>query len=353
MGNNLRLSFIIPCHNSHLYLRECMDSLYNQDISETEYEIIAINDYSTDNTKEILTEYHSNHNNLTIINLDKNKGQGEARNIGLSYAKGELIWYVDHDDFLKPKILSYLLTLAESNNLDFLQFNYSHVNTESKFLKEVKTNEIETGVLSGIDYARNQGSNFMSGYNMSVWSRIYRRMFLTEGNFHFEEIRIFEDLGFSLETLLLADRIRMINCAPYCYRINPQSLMRIFGRSIRGDFIYFSCIRSGLHIYRMGGKIDLKDPFIAQNLRFAGTWRINKITKPIIYAKPKEIKRIFSLINKDKDIIEVAGLLTPVNSFIYRNQKLFLTFITIFFIPINSIRFIRSGFLKTADKQVV
>jgi glycosyltransferase involved in cell wall biosynthesis len=85
--SQIRLSFIIPCYNSELFIRKCLNSLYDQDIPEKDYEIICVNDCSIDYTRDIIIEYQKMHSNLILIDHNINKKQGAARNSGVRAAK--------------------------------------------------------------------------------------------------------------------------------------------------------------------------------------------------------------------------------------------------------------------------
>ena len=98
------LSFIVPVYNVEKYLPECLDSLLNQDIPHEDYEIVCINDGSTDGSLEILREYEKLHPNVHVID-QANGGVCMARNAGLDAAKGEYIWFVDADDWVSPNCL--------------------------------------------------------------------------------------------------------------------------------------------------------------------------------------------------------------------------------------------------------
>lgn len=101
------ISFIVPVYNTELYLEECLDSLLNQDISHDEYEIICVNDGSTDGSAQILHNYASKYNNIIIIDKE-NGGVSSARNMGLEAAVGEYVWMVDSDDFIKTNSLGMI-----------------------------------------------------------------------------------------------------------------------------------------------------------------------------------------------------------------------------------------------------
>jgi len=330
MGNTKRLSFIIPCYNSTRFLRECIDSLYAQDISEEDYEIVAVNDCSTDNTKEILLEYKNNHSNMIIIDHEYNKGQGSARNTGLKNSTGEYIWYVDHDDFIIPNVVFFLLSLVEENQLDFVQFNYIEVDEKRELIDKIKTSNLAPGIISGLDFAKSIGTSFLNDYNMSVWARLYNRSFLVNGKFQFEDIGIFEDLEYSLRTLLFADNIKLIDEFPYCYRIHPASTMKIYERTIKGDLTYFSCIKSGSSLVKLGKDLATKDFEISKLITEGGIWRINSIIKPILFSSAQQRHIFYSLLKENQDKKKLYRLSNSYNYLLLRFPV--LSSVSLFFI---------------------
>ena len=135
------LSIIVPFFNVEKYIKECIHSLYSQDIPSDNYEVILVNDCSPDNSREIVVELQKEYPTLTLIDHDKNKKLGGARNSGLKVAKGDYIWFVDSDDFLKPNILNNLLEISYQNNLDVLHFDYYQYNENGEILEYPVTNE--------------------------------------------------------------------------------------------------------------------------------------------------------------------------------------------------------------------
>ena len=107
------LSFIIPVYNTEEYLESCIQSLLEQDISQDEYEIICINDGSSDRSLEILKHFSQNYKNIIVVD-QKNFGVCASRNRGLDLAKGEYIWFIDSDDFIKKNILGTLMIQLKS-----------------------------------------------------------------------------------------------------------------------------------------------------------------------------------------------------------------------------------------------
>ncbi len=147
---SLFLSFIVPVYNAERYLPECLDSLLNQGIPHSEYEIICVNDGSKDGSLEVLRSYQSRYPNITVIDKE-NGGVAAARNDGLAAARGEYIWFVDSDDFLKEHVLARLLPMAKDGCCDRVVIGcyifYDVLTEEEKALSEKKTASAERSLV--------------------------------------------------------------------------------------------------------------------------------------------------------------------------------------------------------------
>lgn len=97
----IRGSFVIPVYNVDKCFCRCIDPIYAQGLKEDEYEIILVNDGSTDNSSIICCHYAKNNSNIVLINQD-NQGVSSARNAGINRALGNHICFVDSDDYLNP-----------------------------------------------------------------------------------------------------------------------------------------------------------------------------------------------------------------------------------------------------------
>ena len=124
------LSFIIPVYNVASYLKECVESCCAQDIPSSEYEVICINDGSTDNSREILQDLSMNYQNLVFIE-QPNGGVSKARNAGLEVARGDYVWFVDADDVIRENCLAQLREMVSSKEFDRLTFRYYRFTNES------------------------------------------------------------------------------------------------------------------------------------------------------------------------------------------------------------------------------
>ena len=112
------ISFILPCYNVDRYIRESLESIYSQGVQENDFEVICVNDCSTDNTKVVIEEFGRGHRNLILINHFQNKTAGGARNTGIDVAKGEYIWFVDPDDMIRPHSAYSLYLKAKEADAD-------------------------------------------------------------------------------------------------------------------------------------------------------------------------------------------------------------------------------------------
>ena len=106
-----KISVIIPCYNVEKCLEECLDSVLKQTFND--FEVICVEDCSTDNTLDILQKY-KNKLSIHVVHNDANKGQAESRNIGLKLAKGDYIYFLDSDDIITPNCLEILYNKISS-----------------------------------------------------------------------------------------------------------------------------------------------------------------------------------------------------------------------------------------------
>ena len=135
----LKLSIIVPIYNVQPYLRKCVESLCQQDLRAEDYEIILVDDGSTDGSGELcdelatasLSSFHHSIIPIRVVHRE-NGGLSAARNSGIEVAQGEYLMFVDSDDYLEPNILGGLIAQCERENLDVLRFDYQNVRLKSE-----------------------------------------------------------------------------------------------------------------------------------------------------------------------------------------------------------------------------
>lgn len=213
-----KISIIVPVYNVERYLRDCLNSLINQTLSDIE--IICVNDGSTDSSPRILEEYASKDSRIKVINKE-NSGYGASMNMGLAAAEGEYIGIVESDDFVKTTMYEELYNLAVKNNADVVKsdyYLYTTSNNQSRKIGIIKPKY--TGkVFSVKDYPK------ILKMPPSIWSSIYRREFLNKNNIRFQESpgASFQDISFAFKTLSSAERLVFTNKTYLYYRQDNEN----------------------------------------------------------------------------------------------------------------------------------
>ena len=147
------LSIVVPVYNVKQYLPKCLESLLDQDLGKDEYEIVLVDDGSTDESGEICDEFALKEGNVKVIH-QKNQGLSVARNVGTQVAEGKYIQYVDSDDYLHPDVLKGLVSLMEEHRLDVLRFGFRRV-SERESVPKVGNGPIrlkDTRIWDGKDF---------------------------------------------------------------------------------------------------------------------------------------------------------------------------------------------------------
>ncbi len=207
----MKLSIIVPIYNVAPYLRKCVDSLLAQDISD--YEIILVDDGSTDNSGMIADEIFHAHSQIKVVH-QLNAGLSAARNSGIAVAQGEYIWFVDSDDYVEPNVLSVLMEQIERDNLDVLRFRYQNVKESGEAFAPYKDstnfNDYSTTPTDGLTFL-----NERMGYQCYAWQFILRTALcktelFTPGIY-------FEDTDWTPRMLLHVSRAASANLVVYNY----------------------------------------------------------------------------------------------------------------------------------------
>lgn len=254
----LKLSIILPCYNVERYIADCLESLYAQDMSEEEYEVICVDDCSTDRTCSIVSDYEVQHSNLTLIKHKKNLNVSAARNSGLEVAKGEYIWFVDPDDLIVQGCLKKVYEVAKNNEVELLMFNYCVVDKDlSEMPQYVQCSHvfINSPLMTGQKFVMTYTPNRFSEHCI-VWRCVFNRLFLAHYGLCFPVMCKAEDVSFLWIVMLNADRVVSVGASYYIYRINPYSLANkmleahvVFSdRILRASRIVDMIEDKGLHI---------------------------------------------------------------------------------------------------------
>lgn len=215
---NPRLSIIIPAFNAESYLQRCLDSIFSQDFND--YEVIVINDGSTDDTFAILEHYPQ----ITIIS-QTNQGMATARNRGIEVAHGDYILFVDSDDELMPHAFSILE--PQLNGEDIVGFGTRILNEQTGTNTDSHLPTSNSRNYSGWEYFNIHRLEASPVHFVCVWQRAYRRSFLKENNLWFAEgLHRAEDDLFTTMAFLYAKQVKTIADCLYIYHVRPNSITR-------------------------------------------------------------------------------------------------------------------------------
>lgn len=212
------LSIVVPVFNVQHYLSDCIESLLKQDIAELGYEIILVDDGSSDESGKICDDYALRTPFISVIHQD-NQGLSVARNTGLRFAQGTFIQFVDSDDWLVENSLLSLVKRMEEEKLDILRFNYNRVQEyEGKYLftnEGIKGSDIQSGNLFLVNEL---------GFFCYACQFVIRKDLLLDNCLFFKPGIIYEDTEWIPRVLSVAHRVASIDTIVYNYRLREGSI---------------------------------------------------------------------------------------------------------------------------------
>lgn len=218
--NGIQLSYIIPLYNTEDYILRCLRSLLDQGFNPDEYEIVVVDDGSTDGGRALVQSFAADHPQVRLI-CQQNAGVSAARNAAIDAARGRYLQFVDSDDYLQQGMMQPLLRRAVDESLDVLEFNYECKDSDGHPIPRVRDDSYpSTAVMTGIQYL---GSHSMTPY---VWRFLIRRDYLVQGGWRFNtSLIVCEDGALIADFMLNAARVAHDAAAPYCYVNRGDSAM--------------------------------------------------------------------------------------------------------------------------------
>lgn len=213
------LSVIVPVYNAEEFLVRCFDSLLKQGV--TDYEVICVNDGSTDGSLGVLDTYVERYGNTVRIINQPNGGVSKARNAGLDAARGDVIAFCDADDYLVPNAYRYLLEHHWNESVDVLKYNSVTLDT-----RMLKTWQEPEGVSGKVTF-EGSGHDFYCRFRPCfVWANLYRKSFLDQNHLRFGQQGYAEDIAFSLDLFMCNPRCVAVDANVYRYTISERQLTR-------------------------------------------------------------------------------------------------------------------------------
>ncbi len=293
------ITVIMPVYNVGIYLEKCLDSIINQTFKD--FEVICVNDGSTDNSLEILKQYAKKDKRFKVIS-QKNKGTGIARNTALKTASGggKFIVFIDPDDWIEENAFEKIQQAFITTQAEVIEFNYNEYN---EYSGKTQSHNIAKNINKKLGYKLNAYYNWkdvkkrcLSGLNLYVWSRAYSSDFLKRANAKFAQTRHGEDHIFACTVLLQAKKIYYLNEYLYTYRCRKGSAVNKISDSnfcifknikllkeylikenlyaeLKEDFIRYQINTMACHYNNISGENKEKYEYICRKYLSTGNYR--------------------------------------------------------------------------------
>jgi len=287
------LSIIVPVYNVEKYIRTCLESVFKQGLNDDCFEVIIVNDGSTDNSMGMITDIINRHNNITIINQE-NQGLSVARNNGIAAAKGEYILMPDSDDLLVENSLKLIVHKALESKADMVIADFLRMNDEEidklNFINLIQPS-FETYEKTGKDYFIED----MLPTECYVWRILFRRDFLIENNISFYPGIRFQDIPFTQECYLKAKK---------CIRV--PKLLNIYrkGHNTAASSPYSFTAKKARDLC-----IAIKKVWELQQLDSLSPLLVNKIKENVYSSYLNFCFRILNFLNNREEAIQALKFL--------------------------------------------
>ena len=213
----MRLSIIVPAYNVEPWIERCLLSIVDQDLDPSSYEVIVVNDGSTDQSGSIARRVSETYPQITVIDQE-NKGLSGARNTGIRNAKGKYVLFIDSDDYIESNILTEMLSFVEQGNLEIAMFGQNMVIDGVKKPRD-KFNPSETNVMSGMEL-------FFERTSDSACKYLILTRYLTDNEIFFLEKALYlEDGEWSARLFVKAKRTAYKGIYFYNYALRRNSIV--------------------------------------------------------------------------------------------------------------------------------
>ncbi len=224
------ISLIMPVYNVEKFLSKALDSVQNQTFQD--FELIIVDDGSTDGSVEVIKKYCENNENFILL-CQQNQGPSAARNAGLEVCRGDYIGFMDSDDYLEPEFLESLYLAAVENDADIACCNFN-LYYPQRNLKIYMPFTAFPGVCSKTKALRKLILDM--GIHYFVWNKLSRRELFFDNNLTFDKM-YFEDIATSPKLFYYADKIVLIGKALYNYTSRDTSILHTMNIVKINDFI--------------------------------------------------------------------------------------------------------------------
>ena len=289
----LKFSLLVPVYNGEKYLPNLFESFLRQDIPIDEYEIVCVDDCSSDDSIGMIKSYQKHYPNIRLLRNEKNSRLATNVNKLVDFAEGKYFWLIGQDDYIESNCLGMLWEKLEKKQLEVLLFNYDKVDEKGILLNEYRVfGAVEK--TSGLNYIKGQFSDrdycsYILGYE---WRGVYKTDFWKNNGIRCVDGMNYEDTVILLKALVYANAVASINEILYHYRVNSGSITYTENFKKKGELIYEFAFDVGEEVEEFYNKFFIIDQPLANNLLQHLKRRYNNFTFDLIRT-PKEYKKDF------------------------------------------------------------
>ena len=221
--NEVDCSIIIPMYNCEKYIGHCLDSLIGMNIPLSQYEVIVVNDGSTDNSASVVQKYVAEYPNIRYIE-QKNQGISAARNAGFHVCKGQYVYFVDADDFVFSASLEFAIRTIKEMELEVLEIGRVSGSEAELAIIIPRIGRSDLTVVKGYDLVK-------EGVMFFVTSFIFKKSFLVQNNLLFQSVYAYEDVCFVVTALLQSESAASLRTLQvYAYVLRSESVSHNGGK---------------------------------------------------------------------------------------------------------------------------
>lgn len=306
---SVAISVLVPVYNVEKTLDRCIQSILNQTFKD--FEIVLVNDGSTDNSGKLCDEYAQKYDNIRVIHKE-NEGLGPTRNVGIREAKGEFVYHCDSDDWLKDDLLEKAYKAITETNSDVAVFGYDIFTEKDGNIVPYGSINVDNVVFTDGKAVKEFFTEqyFNSFVVLSACNRMCRRSFLIENELFFPALRRSQDVAYSLLLFDHIERLVTIKESFYCYIIEPgvykgrtfEEMLEIYCTVYDWAYSYFdkwNMIKTEAGQKLINNVCEQIANYSAYAFveKYKSEWKKN--TKILI--KDKRIKKYFSMYKNDKN----------------------------------------------------
>lgn len=214
------ISIVIPVYNVEKYLKECLDSIIRQTFND--FEVICVNDGSSDNSLNILKEYAPKDLRFKIISQEK-RGAGDARNNGLKYAQGEFVIFLDSDDYFEPTMLEDLYNKAKEFDADLVVCSCKKVNELGEVIENSNPQwpiKLDITPMNKVFCWKDYPDDILNMFCVIPWNKLCKREMLVKNDIDFQNLSSSNDVTFGHKVKICAKKIVVFDRQLVNYRYN-------------------------------------------------------------------------------------------------------------------------------------